>query len=86
MPKPRYGRSVPKRGFRRDGYTKSVTVEDAFWAALKEIAAAQGTAINQLISAIDSERREHQYLNLSSAIRLFVVDYYRQQNERGLAP
>jgi predicted DNA-binding ribbon-helix-helix protein len=56
---------------------RHVTVEDAFWAALQEIAAAQGTTISQLIAAIDSERRKRQHINLSSAIRLFVLDYYR---------
>jgi predicted DNA-binding ribbon-helix-helix protein len=54
----------------------SVHLEDAFWVALKEIAAAQGTPVGRLVATIDSER---QHANLSSAVRLFVLDYYRQQ-------
>jgi predicted DNA-binding ribbon-helix-helix protein len=46
---------------------------------LKEIADAQGTEANQLIATIDSERRHRQYPNLSSAVRLFVLDYYRRR-------
>jgi predicted DNA-binding ribbon-helix-helix protein len=55
----------------------------AFWDGLTEIADAQGTTISRLITAVDSERRDRQSLNLSSAIRLFVLDFYRQQNGRG---
>jgi predicted DNA-binding ribbon-helix-helix protein len=51
-------------------------MEDAFWDAFKEIAAAQGTSVVRLIAAIDSKR---QHANLSSAIRLFVLDYYKQR-------
>jgi predicted DNA-binding ribbon-helix-helix protein len=51
-------------------------MEAAFWDALKEIAAAQGTALGNLVAAIDSERRGREQYNLSSAIRLFVLDYY----------
>jgi predicted DNA-binding ribbon-helix-helix protein len=47
--------------------------------------------LNELQSAaslrlIDSERRKRQHINLSSAVRLFVLDYYRQQNGRGAVP
>jgi predicted DNA-binding ribbon-helix-helix protein len=45
-------------------------------AALKEIAAAQSTPVNHLVETIDRERRKRQHANLSSAIRLFVLDYY----------
>jgi predicted DNA-binding ribbon-helix-helix protein len=78
-PRTRPPGSVPKRGFRLDGYRTSVTLEGAFWTALKEIAAAQGTTIGRLIATIDHERRERQHINLSSAIRLFVLDYYRSR-------
>jgi predicted DNA-binding ribbon-helix-helix protein len=60
----------------RRGHKTSASLEDAFWVALKSIAAAQGTTMAQLISRIDSERRERLHTNLSSAIRLFVLDYY----------
>jgi predicted DNA-binding ribbon-helix-helix protein len=54
----------------------SVHLENAFWDALKEIAAAQGTPVGRLVATIDSER---QHANLSSAVRLFVLDYYRSR-------
>jgi predicted DNA-binding ribbon-helix-helix protein len=49
-------------------------MEDVFWDAFKEIAAAQGTS--RLIESIDSKRQD---TNLSSAIRLFVLDYYKRR-------
>jgi predicted DNA-binding ribbon-helix-helix protein len=69
-----------------DGHLTSVHLGDAFWDAFKEIAAAQGTMVGRLIATIDHERHERQHTNLSSAIRLFVLDYYRQQNGRGAVP
>jgi predicted DNA-binding ribbon-helix-helix protein len=56
-----------------------VAVENAFWDALKEIAAAQGTPLGQLVATIDKQRRSGGHANLSSAIRLFVLDYYRSR-------
>jgi predicted DNA-binding ribbon-helix-helix protein len=53
-----------------------VSLEDAFWQSLKEIAREHGITRSELIAAINSERQRG---NLSSAIRLFVLDFYRQQ-------
>jgi predicted DNA-binding ribbon-helix-helix protein len=90
MPLPkarRRGKSlVLKRNTRIDGLLTSVSVEDAFWDGLKNIADVQGIPVNQLVATIDMDRRERQWLNLSSAIRLFVLDYYRQQNGRRAVP
>jgi predicted DNA-binding ribbon-helix-helix protein len=74
---PKYPSLVIKRSVFFGGFKTSVHLEDAFWVALKEIAAAQGTRASQLVAAIDKERRERQYPNLSSAVRLFVLDHYR---------
>jgi predicted DNA-binding ribbon-helix-helix protein len=52
----------------------SVSLESAFWNALKEIAVAQNTSAAALVSKIDSEREA---TNLSSAIRVYVVEHYR---------
>jgi predicted DNA-binding ribbon-helix-helix protein len=82
MPPPKAHRGeslVRKRTIILDGHKSSVTLEDAFWTTLKEIAAAQGIPASHLIATIDSERRERQQTNLSSAIRLFVLDYYRSR-------
>lgn len=74
------GRSlVFKRNIEISGFKTSVSLEDAFWDALKSIAAAQGSSVGRLIATIDSERLERQHTNLSSAVRLFVLDYYRSR-------
>jgi predicted DNA-binding ribbon-helix-helix protein len=64
---------VIKRSIRVDGHKTSVTLEDAFWNCLKEIAQAQGATLAQIITEIDKTR---QHGNLSSAIRLFVLDRF----------
>jgi predicted DNA-binding ribbon-helix-helix protein len=58
------------------GHNTSVSLEDAFWKALKEIASQRDMTVSELIAAIDGER---QLGNLSSAIRLFLFDFYRNQ-------
>jgi predicted DNA-binding ribbon-helix-helix protein len=68
-----------KRSITLDGHKTSVTLEDAFWNALKDIAAAQGTSVRRLIATIDDERHERPGTNLSSAIRLFILNYYRSR-------
>jgi predicted DNA-binding ribbon-helix-helix protein len=76
----RRGKSLlRKRHIIFDGHKTSVTMEDAFWDAFKEIAAVQGIPVSHLIATIDRERRERQHTNLSSVIRLFVLDYYRSK-------
>jgi predicted DNA-binding ribbon-helix-helix protein len=65
---------VVKRSIVIAGHKTSVSLEDAFWSGLKEIAGARGTALSDLVSSIDNARKHG---NLSSAIRLFVLDYYR---------
>ena len=65
---------VVKRSIVIAGHKTSVSLEDAFWKALKEIASARHITLSDLVSTIDSERRHG---NLSSAIRLFVLDHYR---------
>jgi predicted DNA-binding ribbon-helix-helix protein len=53
-----------------------ISVEAPFWAALREIAAAQGTSVPRLVASIDNER---QHANRSSEVRLFVLGYYRSR-------
>jgi predicted DNA-binding ribbon-helix-helix protein len=67
-----------KRSVAVDGHKTSVSLEDAFWKALKQIAGSRGVTLSALLIAIDSERHHR---NLSSAIRLFVLNYYREQLE-----
>jgi predicted DNA-binding ribbon-helix-helix protein len=65
---------VIKRSIVIAGHKTSVSLEDAFWRGLKEIAQSRGVTLSDLVAAIDSER---QLGNLSSAIRLFVLDHYK---------
>ncbi|HWX71595.1 MAG TPA: ribbon-helix-helix domain-containing protein [Xanthobacteraceae bacterium] len=65
---------VIKRSIVIAGHKTSVSLENAFWRGLKEIAQSRGVTLSDLVAAIDSER---QLGNLSSAIRLFVLDHYK---------
>lgn len=55
------------------GHRTSVSVEDAFWDALRSIAARRAVPLALLVEEIDSKRRPED--NLSSAIRLFVLSW-----------
>jgi predicted DNA-binding ribbon-helix-helix protein len=68
---------VVKRSIVIAGHKTSVSLEDAFWKALKKIAAGRDMTLSEMVATIDSER---QHGNLSSAIRLFVLDYYQNRN------
>ena len=72
--------SVVKRSIVVAGHKTSVSLEDAFWKGLKEIAGGRDVTLSDLVAAIDSERQQG---NLSSAIRLFVLDFYRSQLSHG---
>ena len=65
---------VAKRSIVIAGHKTSVSLEDAFWKALKEIADGRGMTLSDLVATIDTDRRHG---NLSSAIRLFVLDHFR---------
>jgi predicted DNA-binding ribbon-helix-helix protein len=65
---------IVKRSVRISGHPTSVSLETEFWNGLCEIAAGRHTSVNALLSAIDAERRG----NLSSAVRLFVLDGWRR--------
>jgi len=67
---------VVKRSIVIAGHKTSVSLEDAFWASLKTIAGDRDVTLSDLVASIDTDRRAG---NLSSAIRLFVLDYYRTQ-------
>jgi predicted DNA-binding ribbon-helix-helix protein len=57
----------------------SVAIEDAFWKSLKEIVAARNIGLNALVQEIDKKRQKRQHVNLSSAVRLFVLECYRER-------
>lgn len=68
---------VVKRSIVIAGHKTSVSLEDAFWKGLKEIATGREKTLSDLVASIDTDRRHG---NLSSAIRLFVLDHYRAHN------
>lgn len=57
------------------GHRTSITLEPEFWQSLKDIAEASATSLNTLIAEIDAGNPE----NLSSALRVFVLNYYKQR-------
>jgi predicted DNA-binding ribbon-helix-helix protein len=65
---------VAKRSIVIDKHKTSVSLEDQFWSGLKAIAAEKHLTLSELISGIDHER---QHGNLSSALRLYVLGWYR---------
>jgi predicted DNA-binding ribbon-helix-helix protein len=65
---------VVKRSIVIGGHKTSVSLEDAFWKGLKEIASNRDVTLSEMVSAIDTGRAHG---NLSSTIRLFVLDHYR---------
>jgi predicted DNA-binding ribbon-helix-helix protein len=67
---------VVKRSIVIAGHKTSVSLEDAFWKGLKEIASGRSTTLSDLVASIDADPRQG---NLSSALRLFVLDFYRNQ-------
>jgi predicted DNA-binding ribbon-helix-helix protein len=66
--------AIVKRSVVIGGQKTSVSLEDSFWTALKEISRDQKVPLYELIGSIDARRSEG---NLSSAIRLFVLNYFR---------
>jgi predicted DNA-binding ribbon-helix-helix protein len=65
---------VIKRSIVIAGHKTSVAVEDAFWNALHGIARERHETLSHLVSSIDADRK---HSNLSSAIRLYVLEFYR---------
>ena len=65
---------VVKRSIVVAGHKTSVSLEEAFWNGMKEISGLRDMTLSELVGEIDSNRQQG---NLSSAIRLFVLDYFR---------
>ena len=71
--------SVIKRSIIIGGRKTSVSLEDPFWDGLKNIAHAQRVTLSELVAQIDDARKQS---NLSSAIRLFVLEHFQNENKR----
>jgi len=70
------GFAVIKRSVSIAGHRTSISLEEPFWSGLREIAERENLSIQALIGRIDAERGEQ---NLSSAIRIFVLDDLRSR-------
>jgi predicted DNA-binding ribbon-helix-helix protein len=72
---------VLKRSIVVAGQKTSISLEDEFWDSLREIAEERREPISRLITSIDAERA---FANLSSAVRMFILRYYRDRlDQRG---
>ena len=65
---------IIKRSINIAGHDTSVTLEAEFWDALKDIARSKSVSIPVLIDQIDKDRSGS---NLSSSVRLFVLEYFK---------
>jgi len=72
--------SVVKRSIVLGGHKTSVSLEDPFWTAMKEIAGLKEMTLAGLVTQMDADR-EHS--NLSSAIHVFVPDHFRSRASVG---
>ena len=66
--------SLKKRSVTISGHGTSVSLENAFWEALKGMAEERSLSLNALITEIDKERTG----NLSSAIRVYILEHLRR--------
>jgi predicted DNA-binding ribbon-helix-helix protein len=72
--------AVVKRSVVVGGHKTSVSLEEAFWNGMKDISRERGVTLSQLVGSIDADRHQG---NLSSAIRLFVLDHFRSRAPNG---
>jgi predicted DNA-binding ribbon-helix-helix protein len=71
-------RILRKRSIVIAGHKTSVSLEEVFWTGVKEIAAARNVPVNKLVSEIAEQVvRKEEYINLSSALRVLVAEFYR---------
>jgi len=75
-------RTVQQRSIKISGHATSITLENSFWSALREIATKRRTTAYRLIEQINNGRTG----NLSSAIREFVLAEYRADHMRQERP
>ena len=70
--------AVPKRSIVLDGHKTSISIEDVFWSELKAIADFKCITLSKLVGEIDAS----QHSNLSSAIRVFVLEHRQDESKR----
>jgi len=70
---------LAKRSVTIAGHRTSVSLEQPFWDALREIAERRDVSLNALVEQVDRKREG----NLSSALRVFVLDRVRADRGQG---
>jgi predicted DNA-binding ribbon-helix-helix protein len=70
--------AIVKRSIVVAGHKTSVSLEDAFWHSLREIAHNRDMSLQDVVGYIDGHRHNG---NLSSTIRLFVLEYARAERQ-----
>jgi predicted DNA-binding ribbon-helix-helix protein len=73
-----------KRSLTLRGHRTSVSLEDAFWQSFREIAVAEGKPLNVLAAEIDEQRGIE--AGLASAIRVYILQYFRDRLADGTSP
>jgi predicted DNA-binding ribbon-helix-helix protein len=68
--------TIRKRSVTVAGHKTSLSLEEAFWRALKDLAEAEGSSVNALVTRIDRMRSA----NLSSAARVYVLERLRRRD------
>ncbi len=74
---------VIKRSIMVNGHKTSVSMEEPFWQALREIAQERATKVSALVASIKANRSANS--NLSSAIRVYILSQLRERAS-GLLP
>lgn len=78
---------MKKHSISIEGHRTSISLEDAFWSGLQDIARARNISLQSLIREVDEARTagltDLPSENLSSAIRVMVLRYYQQQARQG---
>jgi predicted DNA-binding ribbon-helix-helix protein len=72
---------VVKRSIVLNGHKTSVSLEEPFWNGMKDIAGERGMTLYELAGEIKANRG--QYGNMSSAIRLFVLEHFKDRASPG---
>jgi len=68
------GAAIKKRSVFIEGHATSLSLEAEFWSALQDVARLRGVSLNRLVASVDAARTG----NLSSALRVFVLECYRR--------
>ena len=69
-----------KRSFSIKGHRTSISMEAPFWDALQQVAAMENTTLAGLVARIDAARSDAD-AGLSSAVRVWVLDYFRRSSQ-----